>query len=69
MFSVARKLSNNHFLQPPPSPARHPLKSTLSEKRALKRCPWGTIATNGTYLSKGHSLSLNNHVYGLVLDT
>ncbi len=36
---------------------------TLREKRVPKRCPWGTIATNGTLFSKGHSVFLNNHVY------
>ena len=36
---------------------------TLREKRVPKRCPWGTIATNGTLFSKGHSFFLNNHVY------
>ena len=35
----------------------------LREKRVLKWCPWGTIATNGTLFSKGHSFFLNNHVY------
>ena len=36
---------------------------TLREKRVPKRCPWGTIATNGTLFSQGHSFFLNNHVY------
>ncbi len=36
---------------------------TLREKRVPKRRPWGTIATNGTLFSKGHSFFLNNHVY------
>ncbi len=38
--------------------------TTLREKRVLKQYPWGTIATNGTLFSKGHSFFLNNHVYG-----
>ena len=37
--------------------------SALREKRVPKRCPWGTIASNGTLFSKGHSFFLNNHVY------
>ncbi len=36
----------------------------LRETKVPKRCPWGTIATNGTLFSKGHSFFLNNHVYG-----
>ena len=32
---------------------------TLREKRVPKRCPWGTIATNGTFFSKGNSAPFN----------
>ena len=32
------------------------------KKKLLKQYPWGTIATNGTLFSKGHSFFLNNHV-------
>ena len=39
-------------------------KQSLREKRLLKQYPWGTIATNGTLFSKGHSFFLHNHVYG-----
>ena len=41
-------------------------QTTLREKRVPKWCPWGTIATNGTLFSKGHSFFLNNHVYETV---
>ncbi len=37
---------------------------TLREKRVPKRCPWGTIASNSTLFSNGHSFFLNNHVCG-----
>ena len=47
-------------LHSPKGVVRHP---TLREKRVPKRCPWGTIATNGTIFLKGHSFSLNNRVY------
>ncbi len=29
--------------------------TSLREKRVLKQYPWGTIATNGTLFSEGHS--------------
>ncbi len=38
------------------------LESTLREKRVPKRCSWGTIATNGTLFSKGHSFFPVYHI-------
>ena len=43
-------------------PVTQPTQS-LKEKRVPKPSPWGTIATNGTLFSQGHSFFLNNHVY------
>ncbi len=34
-----------------------------SEKKGTKTVPWGTIGTNSTLVSEGHSFFLNNHVY------
>ena len=39
-------------------------QATLRGKRVPKRCPWGTIASNSTLFSKGHSFFLNNHICG-----
>ena len=40
-------------------------KPTLREKSVPKRCPWDSVATNGTLCSQWHSFFLNNHVYFL----
>ena len=39
--------------------------ATLREKRVPKRYPWGTIASNGTPFSKGHSFFLNKETVPL----